>query len=182
MKNLLILICVLFSSVSLFFSFLKNPEHVSSTESTLAIIDSTKIIKNSLALNNIGQQLKEQSFELEQEFRKEMDKFRLSQEEIDLLSEEAKKEKQEQIERDTSQIRDHYTKRASGLDHNYNDAINSIVNKVKEVIKEVAESEKIDLVFEKNVVWYLKNKIDLSDKVLESINKVMPKFDLKGVK
>ncbi len=181
MKNLLIFICILFSSVSLFFSFLKSEEHKNSTESIIAIADREKIISESLVLQDIKQQLKEQGSKLQQGFMEEMEKFNSLQEELDLLSEDAKKEKREQIDRDKLQIRDHYDKKAYSLNLIYNDAISNVLNKVEEVLKQVAESEKVDLVFEKNGILYLKNKIDLSDKVLKDINKVMPKFALKTI-
>ncbi len=181
MKNLLIFICIFFSSVSLFFSFLKSTDNKNGTESIIAIADREKIINESLVLKDIKQQIKEQGSKLEQGLMAEMEKSNSLQEEFDLLSEDAKKEKMGQINKDKLQIRDHYNKKAYDLNLIYSDAISSVLKKVEEVLTQVADSEKVDLVFEKNGILYLKNKIDLSDKVLENLNKVMPKFALKTI-
>ncbi len=76
-----------------------------------AIIDSDKVINESLALQNIQQQIKEQNSRLQQEFESELEKLKPSKEEFELLSEEAKKEKTEQFNKHTVNARDAYAKK-----------------------------------------------------------------------
>ncbi|MGL9725872.1 MAG: OmpH family outer membrane protein [Wolbachia sp.] len=148
-----------------------------------AIIDSDKVINESLALQSIQQQIKKQSSNLQQEFENQVEKLKPSKEEFDLLSEEAKKEKTEQFNRDTVSARDNYAKKMSHLEESYRDAVENILNKIREVTREAAEKNNIDLVLfipKKNQVLYSIDKVDLSDVVLKNLNKEIPELTLKG--
>ncbi|MDR1139137.1 MAG: OmpH family outer membrane protein [Rickettsiales bacterium] len=155
----------------------------------VVIIDSDKVISESLALQNIQQQIKEQSSGLQQEFESELEKFKPSKEEFELLSEEAKKERTEQFDKQAASVKGNYAKKMLYLEKSYRDAVDSIFNKIKEVAKETAEKNNIDLVLfisKKNQVLYSMNeadldKVDLSDAVLKNINKEIPEFALKDV-
>ncbi|MGL9688250.1 MAG: OmpH family outer membrane protein [Wolbachia sp.] len=155
----------------------------------VAIIDSDKVISESLALQNIQQQIKEQSSGLQQEFESELEKFKPSKEEFELLSEEAKKERTEQFDKHALSARDSYAKKMLHLEKSYRDAVDSIFNKIKEVAKETSEKNNIDLVLfisKKNQVLYSMDetdldKVDLSDAVLKNINKEIPEFALKDI-
>ncbi|MCM1000830.1 MAG: OmpH family outer membrane protein [Wolbachia endosymbiont of Melophagus ovinus] len=155
----------------------------------VAIIDSDKVISESLALQNIQQQIKEQSSGLQQEFESELEKFKPSKEEFELLSEEAKKERTEQFDKRALSARDSYAKKMLYLEKSYRDAVDSVFNKIKEIAKETAEKNNIDLVLfisKKNQVLYFMDeadldKVDLSDAVLKNINKEIPEFALKDV-
>ncbi|MGL9732485.1 MAG: OmpH family outer membrane protein [Wolbachia sp.] len=154
-----------------------------------AIIDSDKVISESLALQNIQQQIKEQNSWLQQEFENELEKFKPSKEEFELLSEKAKKERTEQFDKHALSARDSYAKKMLYLEKNYRDAVDSIFNKIKEITKEIAERSNVDLILfisKKNQILYSMNeadldKVDLSDTVLKNINKEISEFTLKDV-
>lgn len=149
-----------------------------------AIIDSDKVINESLALQNIQQQIKEQSSRLQQEFENELEKFKPSKEELDLLSEEAKKEKTEQFNKHVVNVRDNYAKKMLYLKESHRDAVESVFDKIKKVAKKTAEKNNIDLVLfisKKNQVLYSMDEFDLSNMVLNNINKEIPEFALKGI-
>ncbi|MDR2977888.1 MAG: OmpH family outer membrane protein [Rickettsiales bacterium] len=155
----------------------------------VAIIDSDKVISESLALQNIQQQIKKRSSRLQQECESELEKFKPSKEEFGLLSEEAKKERTEQCDKQAASVKGNYVKKMLYLEESYKNAVDSIFNEIKEVAKETAEKNTIDLVLfisKKNQVLYFMDeadldKVDLSDAVLKNINKEMPEFALKDV-
>ncbi|WP_349967682.1 OmpH family outer membrane protein [Wolbachia endosymbiont of Armadillidium arcangelii] len=149
-----------------------------------AIIDSDKVINESLALQNIQQQIKEQNSRLQQEFENELEKLKPSKEESDLLSEEAKKERAEQFNKHAVSVRDNYAKKMSNLEENYREAVESVFNKIKEAAKRTAEKNNIDLVLlisKKNQVLYSMDEVDLSDVVLKNVNKEIPEFALQSI-
>ncbi|WCR57991.1 OmpH/Skp family outer membrane protein [Wolbachia endosymbiont of Ctenocephalides felis wCfeJ] len=183
MKHTQLLISVIALVISLFAGY-KAVKHQpqSAFNVKVAIIDSDKIINESLALQNIQRQIKEQSSKLQQEFESDLEKFKPSQEEFELLSEEAKKEKTEQFNKHASGARDDYAKKMLQLEESYRSAFEGIFNKIKEVAKETAEKNNIDLVLlipKKNQVLYSIDKVDLSDMLLKNVNKKMPEFTLK---
>ncbi|WP_265036657.1 OmpH/Skp family outer membrane protein [Wolbachia endosymbiont (group A) of Anomoia purmunda] len=168
MKYIQLFISVIALIVSLFVGYKFVGHQPQNTKA--AIIDSDKVINESLALQNIQQQIKEQNSRLQEEF--------------ELLSEEAKKEKTEQFNKHTVNVRDNYAKKMLYLEESYRDAVESVFNKIKEVAKKTAEKNNIDLVLfisKKNQVLYSMDKVDLSDMVLNNINKEIPEFALKGI-
>ncbi|WP_246168431.1 OmpH family outer membrane protein [Wolbachia endosymbiont of Ctenocephalides felis wCfeT] len=147
-----------------------------------AVVDSDKIINESLALQTIQKQVNEQNSKLRQEFESELERYKPSKEEFELLSEEAKKEKTEQFNKLAVNARDNYTRKASHLEESYRDAVENIFNKIKEVAKKAAKKNNIDLVLfisKKNQVLYSMDNIDLSEIVLKDINTEIPEFTLK---
>ncbi len=182
MKYIQLFISVIALIISLFVGYKFVGYQPQSTKA--AIIDSDKVINESLALQNIQQQIKEQNSRLQQEFESELEKLKPSKEEFELLSEEAKKEKTEQFNKHTVNTRDNYAKKMLHLEESYRDAVESVFNKIKEVAKKTAEKNNIDLVLfisKKNQVLYSMDEVDLSDVVLNNINKKIPEFALKGI-
>ncbi len=182
MKYIQLFISVIALIISLFVGYKFVGYQPQNTKA--AIIDSDKVINESLALQNIQQQIKEQNSRLQQEFEDELEKLKPSKEEFELLSEEAKKEKTEQFNKHTVNTRDNYAKKMLHLEESYRDAVESVFNKIKEVAKKTAEKDNIDLVLfisKKNQVLYSMDEVDLSDMVLNNINKEIPEFALKGI-
>ncbi|WP_264723868.1 OmpH/Skp family outer membrane protein [Wolbachia endosymbiont (group A) of Phalera bucephala] len=182
MKYIQLFISVIALIISLFVGYKFVGYQPQNTKA--AIIDSDKVINESLALQNIQQQIKEQNSRLQQEFESELEKLKPSKEEFELLSEEAKKEKTEQFNKQTVNTRDNYAKKMLHLEESYRDAVESVFNKIKEVAKKTAEKNNIDLVLfisKKNQVLYSMDEVDLSDVVLNNINKKIPEFALKGI-
>ena len=186
MKYMQLFISVIALVISLFvgYKFVEYQPH-STSNTKAAIIDSDKVISESLALQNVQQQVKEQNSKLQQEFEKELEKFKPSKEEFDLLSEEAKQEKTENFNKYAVKARDDYAKKMSDLEESYRDAVDSIFSKIKAVAKQVAEKNNVDLVLflsKKNQVLYSMDGIDLSDVTLKHINQEIPEFALKVMK
>ncbi len=182
MKYIQLFISVIALIISLFVGYKFIEYRPQNTKA--AIIDSDKVINESLALQNMQQQIKEQNSRLQQEFEDELEKLKPSKEEFDLLSEEAKKEKTGQFNKHTVNVRDNYAKKMLHLEESYRDAVESVFNKIKEVAKRTAEKNNIDLVLfisKKNQVLYSMDEVDLSDVVLNNINKEIPEFALKGI-
>ncbi|MDF0607939.1 OmpH family outer membrane protein [Wolbachia endosymbiont of Onchocerca gibsoni] len=185
MKYTQLLISVIALVISLFASYKavkQQPQNAFNAK--IVIVDSDKVINESLALQNIQQQIKKQSSKLQQEFESELEKFKSSKEEFELLSEEARKEKADQFNKHAVSARDNYAKKMSHLEESYRDAVEDIFNKMKEVARKTAEKNSIDLVFflpKKNQILYSMDRVDLSDVLLKNINKEMREFTLKGV-
>lgn len=183
MKYLQTTIC-LFCAIFAIYMAYNYPSPSARSTNVTAVVDSDKVITESLALQNVQQQVREQNSILQQEFEKELEKLKPSKDEFDLLSEEAKQEKTEQFNRHAMKARDDYTKKMSDLEQNYKNAVDGIFNKIKELTKQIAESNKVDLVLfvsKKNQILYSVDQIDLSNTILQSINKKIPEFALKGV-
>ncbi|WFW29735.1 MAG: OmpH family outer membrane protein [Wolbachia endosymbiont of Menacanthus eurysternus] len=181
-----IIILIIFLSIG-FYIIKRKPEK--NVLVNVAFIDTDEITNKSLVLQDIQHQVKEQSSKLQQEFEDELEKFKLSKEEFELLSEEAKKEKMEQLDEHTLNSRNNYTKKMLYLEKNYKDAMGNIFNKIKKISKEIAKKNDIDLILlisKKNQVLYFINdsdldKIDLSGIVLENINKEIQKYTLEDI-
>lgn len=176
-------ICLLCATFAIYITY-NHPIPSGRSANITAVVDSDRVINESLALQNLQQQVREQNVKLQQEFEKELEQFKPSKDEFDLLSEEAKQEKTEQFNKHAVKIRDDYTKKMSVLEENYRNAVDGIFNKIKELTKQIAEDNKVDLVLfvsKKNQILYSMDQIDLSNTVLKSINEKIPEFALKTV-
>ncbi|WCR54061.1 MAG: hypothetical protein PG981_001083 [Wolbachia endosymbiont of Ctenocephalides orientis wCori] len=183
MKYLQTTIC-LFCAIFVIYMAYNYPSPSARSTNVTAVVDSDKVNTESLALQNVQQQVREQNSILQQEFERELEKFKPLKNEFDLLSEEAKQEKTEQFNKHAIKARDDYTKKMSDLEENYKNAVDGIFNKIKELTKQIAESNKLDLVLfvsKKNQILYSMDGVDLSNTLLRSINEKIPKFALKSV-
>ncbi|APR98042.1 OmpH family outer membrane protein [Wolbachia endosymbiont of Folsomia candida] len=186
MKHIQLFISVIALVVSLFVGYkFVNYQPQGTFHTKAAIVDSDEVINKSLALQSVQQQIRDRNSALQQEFEKELDKFKPSKEEFDLLSEAAKEEKTEQFNKRAVKARDDYAKKMSDLEESYRDAVDSIFNKIKEVAKKTAEKNEINLVLfvsKKNQVLYSTGEVDLSVMVLNNINKEIPEFAIMVAK
>lgn len=88
MKYIQLFISVIALIISLFVGYKFVGYQPQNTKA--AIIDSEKVINESLALQNIQQQIKEQNSRLQQEFENELEKLKPSKEEFDLCQKKQK--------------------------------------------------------------------------------------------
>ncbi|MDN5248242.1 MAG: OmpH family outer membrane protein [Wolbachia endosymbiont of Tyrophagus putrescentiae] len=172
-------ISMLFSIFAVYIVY--NRSECGSYAHATATVDNYRILDDLLVIKDIQQQVEEQGSKLRKEFEQELEKFKPSEEEFNLLSEEAKKEKMEQFNKYAEKARESYVKKVTALEGSYKKVIDNIFGKIKEITEKIAKSEEIDLVLliPKNQILYSKDAVDLSDKVLKSMNKDMPKFTLE---
>jgi|GEM_PF-5740265 len=134
------------------------------------ILKTTPLAQNSR--DKIEKQLSPEIKKLEKS-KKELESLASSIEtQKSLLSKEALYDKQKEF----SKKREIYLKTAKDFDNKYkklnNDEINKIVVKVKNIIKEISTTKKIDAVIEKghsNVI-YSNDSFDLTSEILKKLN------------
>ncbi|UWI83248.1 OmpH family outer membrane protein [Wolbachia endosymbiont of Howardula sp.] len=179
--NLFISLIALFLSLfAIYHSFYHHSDCLYNTNT--AIIDSDKIINESLILQKIHHQIKERSSELQQEFDDEIEKIKPLQDEFELLSESAQKEKTDQFNHYATKIKEEYTKKIAYIEQRYRESLDQIFYKLKELAMIEAKKHDLSLVLfisKKNQVLFSAQSVDLSDKILKKINNELQDFALQ---
>ena len=63
-----------------------------------------------------------------------------------------------------------------------NEELSSIIGRANEVIRRVAENEKLDIVFQNDQVVWASPRIDITDRVIKALEDPKPAPDSKGGK
>ncbi len=158
----------------LFMSFLY------SAETKIGIVDLKKITENYEGMKEAKSDIDRLVKEWEEELKKKKAKIdslqRLYQQEKPGLSEESRLKREREIEKLKNEYQN-FIKQIWGkggkLEQVTRERIKKVSEKIRKTIKEIAEEEGVDIVFDasKDDILYAKNAIDLTDRVLESLNR-----------
>ena len=130
-------------------------------------VEEAKVIREKMEsmIKEKEQELKEQKEELENmhaQFQKD----------ANLLSEEARNKKQQEIQEKLMRLRNSEVSIQNELKQKEMEATQQIVFKVKKIISPLAEQQSLVMVYEKNAgLLYVKDPVDLTEKVILEYNK-----------
>lgn len=146
---------------------------VFAADTRIGVVDLQKIMQTSAQMKTIQEKL-EKEFKprrdnliaMEQTLKKDMEAFKrdtavLSQSQRRALEKKIVGE-QQQFERDGQQYQQE-------LSTAHNEAMEVFYNKIRAAIAKVAESEKYDLVFQKDAAPFSVDKLDMTSKVMQEI-------------
>lgn len=109
----------------------------------------------------------------------------LRQEETDLqevqktLTEDAFHKRRTAFEKRVGEIHMAVSQRRSQLERTFNKAREEIVTNMMEIVSTLSQAKGIKLVFPKGAVLYAKQNLDLTQEVLDTLNKKLPKIDME---
>lgn len=180
MKRFLIFTAV----ILLFFS----TEGICANYTKFAIVDRDKILSESLAFQDIKKQADSEQAILQKDSSKKEEELRKTEQEIskqqDILSEEAFSQKMKDFNESVLKVQQGLSQKNMELRESYIAAVKEVLSEVKNIASNVAEEENIGLVLfisKEEQVFYAKNEVDISDKVIKILNKNMPSIDIKAV-
>jgi Skp family chaperone for outer membrane proteins len=169
MKKLLLIL--------LFFSYQAHATEI-------AVIDIQKVVDESLAAKDAADKITSKKEKYQASINKKgkdleaKDKNLAAQ--LSILSEDAIEKKKEQFALELTNFKKDIEKKRKELDDSYVKAIGQIQKQVLVIIKEVSIKKDIDVVIPKNQLLYIGHDIrDISDEVLEKLNKKISKVELK---
>ena len=147
-------------------------------EKTTAVVDLVKIITQSKAGTGIKKQLLEKKAEYQKTVtQKEAD---LKSKEKDLLNKK-KLTKEDVFNKEAAAFKEEVSSTKTfvhnllvSLEKAQTDSMQKVSDKTIEIIKELAAKNKYSLVVRRSVVVYLEDSIDITDVVLEELNKKLP--------
>lgn len=150
-----------------------------------AVLDQDKVLYESDVARYIQDQVEKQR----SAFQKEVEGFEadLRAQEQSLKEKQASSkgddkealEMQRTFEENVKEVQKKVSGRGKLLEERFNDARSKIIQGMMDVVGEVVVDEKISLVISKNAVLYRAEDLDITEKVLERLNKRMKTVDLK---
>lgn len=156
---------------------------VSAVASEIGIIDTQKIMEKTKAIEGLRNQLNEKAEVFKKDSSKKEEYFKKKFEELDskknVLSKDAYEKKAKSLNEEFAEAQKKVQQDRSSLDKVYADAIKVFEENLDVVIKEVASSEKILVILPKMQTLYSDDSLDITEKVLEKINKRLTKINVK---
>lgn len=139
----------------------------------IGVVDLQKIMQVSPQMKTIQQKL-EQEFKprrdklviMETDLKKEMDQFKRDNA---VMSEQQKKELEKKIVTTQQQFEREGQQYQQELSTAHNEAMEGLYTKVRAAISKVAQSEKFDIILQKDAAPFTTDKLDVTDKVLKEI-------------
>jgi outer membrane protein len=148
---------------------------VSSWAGGVAVIDMQQIFQNSKQVKQINESLEKQfssqkqSVEsLSKQLQSDIDKYKKDQAVMDTKSANALKDK---IRDQQQKLQQQQTDLQRELFEAQNKAMTQFLDKIKGIVKGMASNQEYDVVLPKNALLYSKDNLDITDKVLEDLDK-----------
>ncbi len=140
----------------------------------IGVVDLQKIMQTSTQMKGIQEKL-EKEFKprrdklvaMEDGLKKDMEKFKRD---TAIMSQTQRKDLEKQIVGTQQQFEREGQQYQQELSTAHNEAMEEFYNKIRAAIAKVAESEKYDLVFQKDAAPFSVEKLDVTAKVMQEIN------------
>lgn len=139
----------------------------------IGVVDLQKIMQTSTQMKVIQDKLekefkprRDQLVAMEEGLKKDMEKFKRDSA---IMTETQRKELEKKIVSTQQQFEREGQQYQQELSTAHNEAMEEFYNKIRAAIAKVAEKESYDLVFQKDAAPFSVDKLDVTDKVIESI-------------
>ena len=135
-----------------------------------AVIDYQRILLESAASKSIAEQMESRRQHVQAEIGKEEQALNDANKALTILSEEAKKSKQEEIEAGVQRVRKLTAERRQQLEEISAEAVNEVKSALIEIVTGIAEERGFNLVLPSSQVLFFSRQIDLTDEVLSKLD------------
>ncbi|EWY42146.1 membrane protein [Skermanella stibiiresistens SB22] len=144
----------------------------------VAVVDVQLIMQESVAAKSIHKQLDAQRQTYQKEIAKQEDKLRGAEQELGRqradLPPDAFEQKRREFEQQVAEVQRSVQTRKRVLDQAFNESMKKLHDGMLQVVAEVAGEQKASLVLAKQQVVLAEKSLDLTNPVLERLNKKMP--------
>ena len=158
------------------FSYKNSP--ALADELKIATIDTSKIIESSLGYKDIISQIHQKQKTIADLIQKEDSKLKKKYQELEtkkkVLSEAAINTKSDEITKEGEKLEKYAFVERSLLEKAYSDSVKTLTDKLSEIVTKYAESEKYNVIIERRALSYAKNSMDVTQKMLDEMNKNLP--------
>lgn len=152
-------------------------------QSAIAVVDTQKVMRDSEAAQSIEKQLKTYREKFHAELTKKEQALREEQKDISdkrtTLAPEELKERAVDFEKKLNETRRFTDNRKRVLEEAYLKAMATLEAKMFEVVQKIASTKGYDLVLSRQSIVVGERSIDITDEVMEEINKSLSHVDLK---
>lgn len=151
--------------------------------SVVAIVDVQRILQKSSAASSVKKQIEEKSSHFQAQIAKEEQSLRAKEKKLAALRETAVADKYAEAEQKLRErflfVERHVQTRRKAFDHAYNKAMKEVRASLIFIVEAAAKERGVNLVVVKQQVIWSDQTIDITDIVLEELNKQLPDIVLE---
>jgi len=117
------------------------------------------------------QELTDVTSQRTEERNKKVEEIRKIRDEAELLSEDAKAAKQQELDSQISALNDFDRDTRQELLNKKNDMFKEVISDIQAVVEDIGQKEKYDYIFDARNIMFSKEGFDVTDEVLKRLNK-----------
>ena len=140
-----------------------------------AYVDLSKIFAEYNKTKDYDKVLEGKESTYETERNKQVDEVKQLQEKIELLSEKEKEAKTKDLQEKFKTLQEFDRQKQTDLRKEQDEKMREILKDIEEAVRKQAEKEGYTLVFNDRVLVYQTKSMDISDKIIEALNKIYKK-------
>lgn len=148
----------------------------------IAVIDMQRVMRESKAVQSIQQQIGQQRDAYQEELSKKEQELRQADEELSrqrtILSSDAFTKKRRQLEQQVGELQREIQNRKKLLDRNYSQAMQTVQQKLVEIVQNMATTRDIDMVVNKASVIIVRSELEITGTVIERLNNQLTAVDV----
>lgn len=149
----------------------------------VAVVDIQKILQDSLAAKNVREQLAAKRDGYQKEVTADEQKLRETEkklvEERSKLAEADFNKKRKEFEDSVRVVQQKVQDRSKALDTSFNTALGKIREQLGQIVANAASARGVTLVLDKGQVVVVESSFDMTQTVLDELNKKLPKVEVK---
>ncbi len=150
----------------------------------IAVVDVERILSESKAAKSVQKQIDKKRKNFLADVKKTEEKLRSDQQKIEKKRTDLSKEeflaKVQTFERQRIEARGSIQSKKASLDKSYNEAMSVLTKAIFDACQEIADEDGIDLIITRQNIIIGSKSLDITPKVMERINKKLPKLTLKN--
>jgi len=163
-------IAILFLLSAFVFSSIFTTSQVYAEELKIGYVDVAYIFDNYNKTKDQDEILKEETDSKREERENIVKQIRKMKDELDLLSEEAKKKKQIQIDEKMAQLQEHESQARLNFSQQRDRMMREILKEIEAVIEKYAKENGYTIILNDRILLYSQKEYDLTDRILKILN------------
>ena len=153
----------------------------------IAIVDVNLILKSASAVQTLEKQLNDKKISFEKDVKNISEKIKNMEKDLsskkEILSAEAFNQQIEDFRKKIADEEEQMQKKKISLESSYMQAYEKINDQSKKIIDHIANSSKVDVVLPKSQTLFISSNVkDISNQVLESLNRQLPTVNIEESK
>ena len=154
-----------------------------SAETKIGFVETKRLIESSTAHGNILDQVQKKNESFRESVQKSEADLKKKYQDLETkknaLSQEAIDKKNEEISKEVAELQKKSYSQHSSLEEAYRNATQLVVDKANEIVKKYAEKNGYNAVLEKAAAVYSEPSLEVTDVILDELNKTLPKVEVK---
>jgi len=137
----------------------------------IAVVDFRKIFESYKKTSDYDKILQEEQRKIKQEYKKRLEEIRKMRDSLEVLKKEEKEKKEKELQEKIKSLRKFERDKTLSLKKEFSDKMKEIRGDILKAISKYAEKKNIDFVLDKIAVLYQKSDADITQDIIEELNR-----------